>query len=206
MRIAADILIVGAGIQGLALLDALAPRYSLVLVGSSPMVSETHHWHGYFSSGWNASDRTAAGIYRACASDWQSKLRDAGVEPHQTSFNAALPPEMVQQLSPIWDDAGIGYQEVACPAPFEPSTLPPHQIHRFPDDLVFDASAALQTLRAPHASKMLQGTVHEVRLDDGRIIETIADVAGEQLTTDAGQRQQRSFVACFVDVCELAFA
>jgi hypothetical protein len=182
MAIATDILIIGAGAQGLTLLDALGHDYSVILIGSAPAVSESRHWHAYFSSGWNAADPTAAGIYRACATAWASRLSDHGIEPHESSFCAAIPPQFVERLEPNWQALGLAYEPAACPPPFEANALPPHRVIRFPEDLSFDAGAALQALRRPHTECILEGTVRGFRLEGGRIAEVEAEVGSQVLT------------------------
>lgn len=157
MAIPVDVLILGGGIQGLALLRELSGEYSTLLVGDDLRFSETLHFHGYFSSGWNASNLEAARVYRRASTDWAARLQSYGVSPQQTSFHAALPPTLVDALRSNWEQAGIVAVEEAFPAPFDLAGLPDHRVFRFAQDLVFDGAAAVEQFREPVAERTRLG-------------------------------------------------
>jgi hypothetical protein len=53
---------------------------------------------------------------------------------------------------------------------------------RFPEDLTFDAGAALEALRRPYAGHILEGVVRGFTQAGGRVIEVEAQVGGQALT------------------------
>src|SRR5262245_41588076 len=98
MTIAVDLLILGGGVQGLALMKELSVDYSAFLVRRSLRVSETLQFHGYFSSGWNAANLEAARVYCQAASSWRSVLNEYRVLSHENPFYAALPEKAAASL------------------------------------------------------------------------------------------------------------
>ena len=105
-----DLLVIGGGIQGLSLTQELASDYSTALITSSLASSETMHFHGYFSSGWNAINPKAAQIYHDAARYWHSLLEQLDDSYQHPPFHVALPPAAVIHLQGNWDQVGIDYQ------------------------------------------------------------------------------------------------
>jgi hypothetical protein len=158
MSTSIDVLILGGGIQGIALLREVADDFSALLIGDDQRVSETLHFHGYFSSGWNATNLDAAKVYRRVAADWNRLLARYDLAPQQTSFHAALPPSAVDALQGNWKRAEISAVEEPFPAPLKLEGLPKHRVFRFADDLVFDGAAAFARFRDPVADHTRVGS------------------------------------------------
>lgn len=181
MSIAVDLLVIGGGIQGLALMKELSADYSKVLVGTSLRVSETLQFHGYFASGWNAANLEAARVYCQTAAYWRGDLARLGLPSQQSSFYAALPKETVAALHPNWHRAGIAFQNADCPRPFDLSRLPAHEMYHFPDDLIFDAGPFIAQLQKPFAGAMLEGKVTSLKVHNQVVREASAQIGGETL-------------------------
>ncbi|MFC6635695.1 FAD-dependent oxidoreductase [Microbulbifer taiwanensis] len=178
MPISLDLLILGGGVQGLALLRELSPDYSALLLDPDPGLSETLHFHGYFSSGWNAAHPLAAESYCRTAEHWRRLLADWGMEYCETAFDAALSPEMVAALCANWREAGIAAAEQVFPAPFAAQDLAAHRSYRFDGDLVFDGATAYCRLRRPWAERMRQGRVLEFSCSGKRIERVLVELDG----------------------------
>ena len=178
MTIAVDLLVLGGGVQGLALMKELSSDYSAVLVGTSPRVSESLHSHGYFSSGWNAANLEAARVYHQVAGSWRSFLDQNQIPSQHSSFYAALPEPAVAFLEPNWKKAGIAYQKVQFPQPFDLSRLPAHQTYQFSEDLVFDAAPVITLLQRPLAGALLEAVVTGVEVRN-RVVTEVTVHAGE---------------------------
>jgi hypothetical protein len=174
-----DVLILGGGIQGLALLREVADDLSALLIGGDSRVSETLHFHGYFSSGWNATHLEAARIYRQAAAEWSRLLTRYALSPHQTSFHAALPPQTVAALQSNWQAAQIDAIEEPFPAPLELGGLPKHRVFRFVDDLVFDGAAAFARFQEPVADRTRVGRAVGFQRDGNRIAQVTVKIGDE---------------------------
>jgi hypothetical protein len=177
MVIPVDVLIIGAGVQGLLLLRRLVQDYSVVVVGTDLRVSETQHAHGYFASGWNAHNVEAACVYRQAASWWREFLLRHQVNPSENVVHRTGPARTLDRLSAIWREAGIPFRDAALPAPFDLSPWPTHRTVAFPEDLVFDAATAVHELRHPFVRHVLEGTVTQAQIERGRVAEVTAQTA-----------------------------
>ena len=180
MPVSVDLLILGGGIQGLALLRELSPEYSALLLDPHRDLSESLHFHGYFSSGWNATNREAATVYRRTAGHWLRLLSKCGLECRETPFYAALPPDTAMSLAANWAGAGIAAVEEPLPPPFAPHALPPHRSYRFDGDLVFDGAAAYRCLSRPVAERMCRGSALRFISSGERIERVVVELDGRE--------------------------
>src|SRR5262249_31298722 len=167
MVIAVDLLVLGGGVQGLALMKELSGDYSAVLVGRSLRASETLQFHGHFASGWNAANPEAAKVYRRAAASWRSDLKEYNLPSQQNPFYAALPEKAAASLEPPWAKAGIAFRKAPFPKPFDLSRLPAHEAYHFPEDLVFDAAPVIALLQQRLAGALLEGDVTGAKVRDG---------------------------------------
>lgn len=180
MSIPVDILVIGAGVQGLLLLRRLVQDYSVVVVGDAPAASETLRSHGYFASGWNASHPDAARTYREAAEWWREFLERHQIAAQESPVYRTAPARTLSRLSAGWRAAGIPHREAALPAPFDLGPWPTHKAVVYPADLVFDAAAAVDELRQPFARHVLAGRVTSARVDGDALAEvTVATTDGD---------------------------
>lgn len=180
MRTPIDLLIIGAGVQGTLLLRRLVQDYSVVVVGTSLRTSETLHSHGYFASGWNASSASSAHIYRKAASWWRDFLERHQINPHENAVYRAMPVRTLERLSALCNEAGIPVRAANLPEPFDLSAWPTFRTVRFPDDLVFNAAAAVHELSHPFARHVVDGRPIRARIVDDNITEvTVSTADGE---------------------------
>jgi glycine/D-amino acid oxidase-like deaminating enzyme len=180
MPIPIDILIIGAGVQGLLLLRRLVQDYSVVVVDSDPHASETLRSHGYFASGWNAAHPEAARIYRGAAEWWREFLERHRINPQENLVYRTAPSRTLARLSAAWRAAGIPFFEAPLPAPFDLSPWPTHKAVTFTADLVFDAAAAIGELRQPFERHLIEGRACFAHIDGDTITEvTVATPSGE---------------------------
>lgn len=182
MPIPVDVLIVGAGVQGMLLLRRLVQDYSVVVAGSSPRHSETLHSHGTFASGWNAGHPTSARIYHHAALWWRELLERHNIQPKENEVYRSLPARSLDKLSAVWREAGIPFKLAALPSPFDTSRWPSHKTILFPDDLVFDASAAMRELRHPFEQHVIGGSVKAIYMDGDVIAEVVVKTLDGDVT------------------------
>ncbi|WP_444944272.1 hypothetical protein ACJJIK_03890 [Microbulbifer sp. ZKSA006] len=173
-----DILVLGGGIQSVSLLRELSTEFSVVAIDQGLDDAESLHFHGYFSSGWNAAHPSAAKAYRQAAQSWRAQLESDGVNSRVTDFYAALPREFLDVVQPNWAAAGISVEEVPIPAPLITTSLPSHQCFRFDDDLMFDGAEAYRRFSAPVNEQIAKGYVRRINKEEGEITEVSADIGG----------------------------
>ncbi|MFA0812372.1 FAD-dependent oxidoreductase [Microbulbifer epialgicus] len=174
-----DVLILGGGIQGVTLMRELIPEYSVILVDDDLSNAESLHFHGYFSSGWNAANPRAAEIYRIAAQRWHQDLANMRVNSRTTDFHAALPLEFLSSIEGNWRGAGIPFEEVPLPQPFDAGGLPSHRSFRFADDIVFDGAEAYRSVADPLRQQIYRGRVASFQCGDSVIERTTLDVNGQ---------------------------
>ncbi|WP_020412858.1 FAD-dependent oxidoreductase [Microbulbifer variabilis] len=173
-----DVLILGGGIQGVTLIRQLIPEYSVILVDDELGDAESLHFHGYFSSGWNAANPQAAEIYRTAAQHWHKELANSGVNSRITDFHAALTPDFLKTVEGNWAGAAIPSEEVELPEIFDPDGLPPNRRFRFPDDLVFDGAAAYLSVSEPMRKHIYSGRLASFQLAGSAIEQVALDIGG----------------------------
>ncbi|WP_444897236.1 FAD-dependent oxidoreductase [Microbulbifer sp. SSSA005] len=173
-----DVLVLGGGIQAISLLRELSTEFSVLAIDQGLDDAESLHFHGYFSSGWNAAHPSAAKAYLKAAQFWRTQLESDGVDGHITDFYAALPREFLDTVEPNWIAAGIPVEEVPIPAPLVTTSLPSHQCFRFADDLMFDGAEAYRRFSAPVSEKLVKGSIRKFDKDSGGVTEVSADIGG----------------------------
>ena len=186
MVIAVDLLVLGGGVQGLALMKELSGDYSAVLVGRSLRASETLQFHGHFSSGWNAANLEAAKVFCQAASSWRSDLKEYNLPFQQNPFYVALPEKTAASLEPNWEKAGIAFRKAPFPKPFDLSRLPAHEAYHFPEDLVCDGAPVIAQLQQRLAGALLEGEVTGVKIHDGVVQEVAVRTGKETVTVTPG--------------------
>ncbi|WP_226646405.1 FAD-dependent oxidoreductase [Microbulbifer variabilis] len=175
-EIPVDVLILGGGIQGITLLRELTPEYSVILVDNDLRDAESLHFHGYFSSGWNAANPYAAEAYKKAAHRWQQEMENSGVARQVSGFHAALPQEMLDIVQPNWSVAGIAFEETKLPKPFSSSRLPEHRSFRFAGDLVFEDAEVYRSVATSVRQYIFRGQVASFSNDGLCIKEATLDL------------------------------
>jgi glycine/D-amino acid oxidase-like deaminating enzyme len=106
---AADVLIIGGGIQGLVLLNELTRQgYATVLVTKSDLgTGQTLHSHGLLNSGTGL----LTGQLREPLSQALSFARERGLQLYgDDRWYALLPPPAFAQLRIVWDASAYEYR------------------------------------------------------------------------------------------------
>lgn len=123
--VAADLLILGGGVQGLTLLDQLTERgYSCVLVTPTDLgTGQTLHSHGLLNSG----NGLLTGQTRAAVDEALGFARRRGLQVYGEDQWYALAPQAVfEQQRRSWDASNYPYKVLspdALPAGFQGSAL-----------------------------------------------------------------------------------
>lgn len=107
-----DALIVGGGVQGVALLNELTDRgFSTALVTNGDLgEGQTLHSHGLLSSGYFFPNKELRG---SVENDWLPLARKHGLPTYgEDAMYVLTPPGPFQQLRQAWDAFGYPYQEI----------------------------------------------------------------------------------------------
>ncbi|AWF81469.1 hypothetical protein BTJ40_11920 [Microbulbifer sp. A4B17] len=173
-----DVLVLGGGIQAVSLMRELSTDFSVLAIDQGLKDAESLHFHGYFSSGWNAAHPSAAKAYLQAAQFWRTQLESDAVNSRITDFYAALPQDFLDTVEPNWVAAGISVEEVPVPAPLMTTSLPSHRCFRFADDLMFDGAAAYRCFSAPVSERVVNGAIRGIVREDDRVVEVTAEIGG----------------------------
>lgn len=157
----------------------LIPEYSVILVDDGFGDAESLHFHGYFSSGWNAVNLQAAKIYRYAAQRWNRELSNSGVISHITDFHAALTPDFLKVVKGNWIDAAIPFEEAELPEIFDPDNLPSNRRLKFPGDLIFDGAEAYRSISEPLRQQIHRGRLASFQIKDSAIERVTLDMDGQ---------------------------
>lgn len=103
-----DVLIVGGGMQGLVLLEALSERgFSSALVSDAPLGhGQALHGHGLLESGYM---KPKPELRASVVQDWLPYMRRNGVDVYGEWF-VISPDDPLEQLRPAWEAGGYPYE------------------------------------------------------------------------------------------------
>jgi glycine/D-amino acid oxidase-like deaminating enzyme len=176
-----DVLIIGAGIQGLYLANALVrDGYVVCLVTDPNSPLETTDADGYFSAGYDGNDvariqpaRRAAGFWRLWAESHQ-----VTVDPQPPL--AAVPVGEVPTRTRLWLDATLNMAETSAPDILAGGTLRGQQFYTLANDVVLSPTQVLARLRDGLAERHMWGEVVQFGL--------VGDTAIDYVNVDIGDR------------------
>jgi glycine/D-amino acid oxidase-like deaminating enzyme len=175
-----DVLIVGGGLQGLVLLDALTERgYSTGMVTNGPLGhGQSLHAHGFLESGYTAPDPA---LRASVVAAWLPYLEAHGVDVYGEWYFVA-PREPLQRLQPRWEANGYPYEAASL------GDLPPeyHESDLFANradtqvvalrDYCFPKRRLVRRLADGHEDRILSGDVTDVGVGpagDARAVEWV---------------------------------
>ena len=166
-----DVLIVGAGIQGLYLARELARTYSVCVVSDPAVATGTLESPGYFSAGYEGNDANRIQPARRAAGWWRLWAESNGVPFAPDPPLYVVAPSDVGARTRLWSDANLTAEpEEALPAAFEGGSLEGASAFIAETDLVINPAVVLTRLRQGLENRCLEGEVVRFGLlPDGEI-------------------------------------
>ncbi|HEY5154036.1 MAG TPA: FAD-dependent oxidoreductase [Acidimicrobiales bacterium] len=166
-----DVLIVGAGLQGLYLARELARTYSVCVVSDPDVSSGTLDSTGYFSAGYDGNDVNRIQPARRAAGWWRLWAESNGVPFAPDAPRYVVAPIEVGNRTRVWADAQLAVEPAeALPTPFEGGSLADGSTFVAENDLVMHPATVLTRLRQGLEDRCLEGEVVRFGLlPDGEI-------------------------------------
>lgn len=177
-----DVLIIGAGIQGLYLGHALVRAgYTVCLVTDPNSPLETTDANGYFSAGYEGNDVARIQPARRAAGYWRLWAESNKVPFDADREYAAVAPGDVAMKERLWLDATLQARQAdEVPEVFRDGTLGGHTFFRLENDVVINPSDVLANLREGLADRHMWGEVVQIGL--------VADTAIDFVNVDVGDQ------------------
>lgn len=169
-----DVLIVGAGLQGLALADALADRYSVCIVDDPAHPVELLDGDGRFSAGYGGNDVARIQPARRAAAWWAMWAGRRGLAREVPVLHAVAPGDELERLA-LWREAGLDAEAIdEVPLVLRGGRLEGHRLLRTPGEVITDPAEVLSTLRGPLSDRVVTGSVERFTSFDSRRIDDVA--------------------------------
>src|SRR4051812_15192858 len=158
--LAVDVLVVGAGIQGLYLAHELTSRYSVCVVSDPDVPVSTLDSSGYFSAGYEGTDTNRIQPARRAAGWWRLWAEDHGLGSLDEPPFYVIGLDEQEHRSRLWADAMLPVSPAdALPDIFAGGNLTGASRFRADADLVLDPGAVLTALRSGIESRCLTGEI-----------------------------------------------
>jgi glycine/D-amino acid oxidase-like deaminating enzyme len=180
--LAVDVLIIGAGIQGLYLARELSRTYSVCVVADPAMASATLESDGYLSAGYDGNDVNRIQPARRAAAWWRlwAESNEVPFERGPTWF--VLPPDELSSRTRMWSDAALAATQVdQLPPVFGAGSLSDHVPFHTDTDVVINPARLLTELRKGIAGRCLEGEVVRFGLFTDEAIDDVQVQVGEVL-------------------------
>jgi len=159
-ELAVDVLVIGAGIQGLYIAREVAKTYSVCVVSDPATTSSTLESDGYLSAGYDGNDVNRIQPARRAAAWWRlwAESNQVPFEPGPTWY--VVTPDELSRRTRLWTDAALAVtQSDGLPPLFAGGSLADHVAFRTETDLVVDPAVVLTELRRDIADRCLEAEV-----------------------------------------------
>jgi glycine/D-amino acid oxidase-like deaminating enzyme len=155
-----DVLVIGAGIQGLYLARELSRAYSVCVVADPSVASGTLESDGYLSAGYDGNDANRAQPARRAAAWWRLWAESNGVPFELDPAWYVIPPSELTTRTRYWGDATLSVTQTdALPPIFAGGCLDGDTPFRVDTDVVINPATLLMRLRHGIEDRCLQGEV-----------------------------------------------
>jgi len=177
-----DVLIVGAGIQGLYIARELARTYTVCVVSDPAIRAATLESTGYLSAGYDGNDANRIQPARRAAGWWR-----LWAETHAVDVAAERPwyvvdPAEVSSRTRLWDDAMLtATQADALPECLTGGSLSGDLAFVAEADLVLNPATVLDHLREGLESRCIEGEVLRFGLASDDVIDHVQVQVGDQV-------------------------
>jgi glycine/D-amino acid oxidase-like deaminating enzyme len=177
-----DVLVIGAGIQGLYIARELARSYAVCVVSDPAIGAATLDSSGYFSAGYDGNDANRIQPARRAAGWWR-----LWAESNEVPFNAAppwyvVPAAEVSSRTRLWTDAMLtAPQANAVPESFADGSLAGATAFAAEEDVVMDPAVVLGQLRRGLESRCLEGEIVRFGLASDDVIDHVQVQVGDDI-------------------------
>jgi hypothetical protein len=175
-----DVLIVGAGLQGLTLAGTLSGRYSLCIVDDPSHPVEFLDSDGRFSSGYGGNDVARIQPARRAAAWWALWAGQQGLAREVPVVHSVPAGEEAARLA-LWREAGLDAEPTdELPAVLRGGRLEGHRLLHTPGEVIADPAEVLSVLRAPVADAVVAASVDRFASFDSRRIDDVTLTVGDR--------------------------
>ena len=169
-----DVLIIGAGIQGLYLARSLQKQYSVCLLADPHTPSETADSAGYFSAGYTGNDVARIQPARRASGYWKLWAESNGVPHDLTEAYAVIPADEAGGRARLWADAQLGARATTdLPPVFAGGSLEGQAAYLTEHDVVVNPTDLLAELRRGLEDRIIVGEVLKFGLVTDRAIDFV---------------------------------
>lgn len=160
-----DVLIVGAGIQGLYLASALKPQYRVCVVSDPNQPPETLDSSGLISAGYDGTDPNRIQPARRAAGFWRMWAEMNGVPRADEPTLYVVPESEALSRPRLWDDAMLTYRNAgeigqsSFGQLFDGGVLSKCDAYTLDNDVVINPAVLLEQLRSELGDCWLDGRV-----------------------------------------------
>src|SRR4051812_31219996 len=119
-----DVLVIGAGIQGLYLASELAASYTVCVVADPAVAASTLDSSGYFSAGYEGNDANRIQPARRAAGWWRLWAETNGVPMSDEPPSYVVAADELSNRTQLWTDAMLPVSPAdSVPEPFADGSL-----------------------------------------------------------------------------------
>jgi glycine/D-amino acid oxidase-like deaminating enzyme len=146
--IGVDVLVIGAGIQGLYVARSLSRRYSVCVLSDPAVESETLQSQGYISAGYDGNDANRAQPARRAAGYWRLWAESNGVDHDYAPERFVVPADEQFSRPRLWTDAMLPFTQLdEVPPIFEGGSISTGVAYSVDNDVVMNPASVLNKLR-----------------------------------------------------------
>ncbi len=180
--LAVDVLVIGAGIQGLYIAREVAKTYSVCVVSDPTMASATLESDGYLSAGYDGNDVNRIQPARRAAAWWRlwAESNQVAFDPEPTWF--VVSSDELSARTRLWSDAALTVTQAdELPPMFADGSLADGVAFRTETDVVINPAVLLGELRRAIADRCLEGEVVRFGLFTDEAIDDVQVQVGDVL-------------------------
>jgi glycine/D-amino acid oxidase-like deaminating enzyme len=158
--IGVDVLVIGAGIQGLYLARSLSRRYSVCVLSDPAVESETLQSPGYISAGYDGNDVTRVQPARRAAGYWRLWAESNGLAHDYSSSHFVVGADEQFSRPALWTDAQLPFSPAPeVPPIFAGGSIADDATYVIESDVVINPAAVINKLRDDLDDCFLTGSV-----------------------------------------------
>jgi len=175
-----DVLIIGAGIQGLYLAGSLQADYSVCVVADPGVRAATLDAAGHISAGYEGNDAARMQPARRAAGYWRLWAEANGLLVDPAPVHHVVPGRADRPAR--WSEATLTYHEAdGQPEILAGGSLDGERAYVLDDDVVIHPGALLERLRVAVADRCVTGEVVDVNLAADRAVDAVEVQVGDRL-------------------------
>lgn len=179
-----DVLVIGAGIQGLYVARSLQRNYAVCVLSDPAVPSETLDAVGYISAGYEGNDAARMQPARRAAGYWRLWAESNGVPVDYAPAHYVVSSAEALSRPRLWLDATLQHSLVdKLPAPFVGGSLEGEAVYALGDDVVLNPGAVLTKLREGLERLCIEGSIVRFVLAADTAIDHVQVEIGDRMLT-----------------------